>query len=426
MTEKFDCASCAAPLDFEGTPVQKCKFCGSTVIVPQELIRGNDFHPNNPAGMELDLAEVLKLIANGNKIAAIKLFRETFDVGLKEAKVAVESIEGGRGAILSSTRTADIKGAWSTNDSIAKRQLTSRVVKPILGSILLIFLLTAGFVATILYVTYRSVDRAFNNAVNPITKRGTTQSLPANELLKFGGKGSGPGRFSDNRYIGVDSSGGIYSAEYQGGRVQTFDRTGIFISQWTAGATIIADMAVGRDGVVYVLDARGIAAYDGSSGKLQRRIERPNLAGIAVTADGRVVAAGRKGIAILSDSLATISDRKDALTRANALKGFTHVAVDGLDNVYAVDASNREICKFAADGQFLKRISTDVSSPNSIAIDPKGRLFISDTSKMIAIDENGLPLGSFPVDQAFGSAFNDDGELLIASRPFVVKYSLGF
>ncbi|MBK9766857.1 MAG: hypothetical protein IPP63_07485 [Chloracidobacterium sp.] len=295
-----------------------------------------------------------------------------------------------------------------------------------MGSILLIFLLTAGFVATILYVTYRSVDRAFNNAVNPITKRGTTQSLPANELLKFGGKGSGPGQFSDNRYIGVDSSGGICSAEYQGGRVQTFDRTGIFISQWSAGATIIADMAVGRDGVVYVLDARGIAAYDGSSGKLQRRIERPNLAGIAVTADGRVVAAGRKGIAILSDSLATISDRKDALTRANALKGFTHVAVDGLDNVYAVDASNREICKFAADGQFLKRISTDVSSPNSIAIDPKGRLFISDTSKMIAIDENGLPLGSFPVDQAFGSAFNDDGELLIASRPFVVKYSLGF
>jgi len=37
-----------------------------------------------------------------------------------------------------------------------------------------------------------------------------------------------------------------------------------------------------------------------------------------------------------------------------------------------------------------------------------------------------LLLGSFPVDQAFGSAFNDDGELLIASRPFVVKYSLGF
>jgi len=427
MTETFDCASCSAPLDFEGKHVQKCRFCGSTVIVPPELIRANDAYSGRTSHVELDLSEILQLIAGGKKIFAIKLFRETFDVGLKEAKDAVDSIESGRGVDLSSIQNNGIRASSSGNADQGIGNVGLSMAKPILGIIGLIFLVTAVFVGIILYFTFRTVDRAFDNAANAITKPGSDRSAGVSEVLKFGGSGIGPGLFTDNRHIGVDSSGVIYCAEYQGGRIQTFDASGKYISQWSAGDnTIVRDMAVSRDGVVYILDVKGISAFEGSTGKLRRKVERRFLAGLSVLTDGRVIASGRSGIEILSNSLDTIVERNDAAKLANAASGFNLVAADGLDNIYAVDHRNGEICKFAPDGRFLTRIAAGTSSPNDIAIDPKGRIFVSDTSKINAIDANGVPLKTFPVTQAFGFVFNDAGELLLASRPYVIKYSLSF
>ena len=39
--------------------------------------------------------EIRELLASGNKIAAIKLYREETGIGLAEAKAAVESLEAG-------------------------------------------------------------------------------------------------------------------------------------------------------------------------------------------------------------------------------------------------------------------------------------------------------------------------------------------
>ncbi|MBX7054596.1 MAG: hypothetical protein K1X36_06540 [Pyrinomonadaceae bacterium] len=427
MTETFDCASCSAPLDFEGKHVQKCKFCGSTVIVPPELIRAAAGYSDRSSRVELDLSEILQLIAGGKKIFAIKLFRETFDVGLKEAKDAVDSIESGRGVDLSSMQSPAGLNGPSANTPQGIGKLGLSMVKPILGIIGLIFLVTALLVAVILYFAFRTVDRALDNAANTITRPNTDKASGVSEVLKFGGSGIGPGRFTDNRHIGVDSGGTIYSAEYQGGRIQSFDPSGKFVSQWSAGEDVIVrDMAVSRDGVVYILDTKGISAFEGSTGKLLQRADRRELTALSVMIDGRVVGAGRKGIEILSKSLEIITERKDAAKLASALSGFDLTAVDGLDNIYAVDRRNGEICKFASDGRFLTRIATGISSPNDIAIDPKGRLFVSETSKITAIDDKGLPLRTFPVTQAFGFVFNDAGDLLIASRPFVIKYSLAF
>ncbi len=425
MTETFDCASCSAPLDFEGKHVQKWKFCGSTVIVPPELIRANETYSNRSSHVELDLSEILQLITGGKKIVAIKLFRETFDVGLKEAKDAVDSIESGRGVDLSSIQSHVGQTQASANAAQSIGKLGLAMAKPILGMIGLIFLVTAVLVAAILYFAFRTVDRAFDNAANTITKPVAERSSGISEVLKFGGSGIGPGRFTDNRHVGVDSKGIIYSAEYQGGRIQSFDPYGNFVSQWSAGENaVVRDMAVSRGGVVYVLDIKGITAFDGSTGKAQWRVERRGLAAISVMVDGRVVGAGRYGIEILSRSLDNIIEHKDAAKLASAATGFSLVATDGLDNIYAVDHRNGELCKFAPDGRFLTRIATGSSSPNDIAIDPKGRIFVAETSKLTAIDEKGLPLKTFPVSQAFGFVFNDTGELLLASRPFVIKYSI--
>ena len=91
MTESFRCPSCSAPLEFEGKMMQKCKFCNSSVIVPSGVIQNSSSFGSfgeinfgdlsSLTGKALKIAEIQKLLQSGNKIGAIKVFRETFGVG---------------------------------------------------------------------------------------------------------------------------------------------------------------------------------------------------------------------------------------------------------------------------------------------------------------------------------------------------------
>ncbi|NJM53963.1 MAG: hypothetical protein HC846_11600 [Blastocatellia bacterium] len=96
MLQVIKCPSCAAPLECDGDAFEKCDFCGSQVAVNQ-----NNVFSENSFGFEgllrnaHQLKEILRLARNGNKIEAIRRYRETFGVGLKEAKDAVERLERG-------------------------------------------------------------------------------------------------------------------------------------------------------------------------------------------------------------------------------------------------------------------------------------------------------------------------------------------
>jgi len=107
----FQCPSCGASLSYEGGPelTITCQFCGSNVIVPEEL-RAQTAPPSaasapapDLSGLDLDkLAELKRLAHSGQKIEAIKLYRQIFDVGLKEAKEAVEKLEAGEPLVVTS------------------------------------------------------------------------------------------------------------------------------------------------------------------------------------------------------------------------------------------------------------------------------------------------------------------------------------
>src|ERR1043165_7629696 len=127
MAESFRCPSCSAPLEFEGKPMQKCKFCGSNVIVPSNVIQGSqvfggagniDFGDlSSLTGKALKIAEIQRLLQGRNKIQAIKVFRETFETGLKEAKDAVEAMERGEGIDISGmqVRAANAQANFHSN-----------------------------------------------------------------------------------------------------------------------------------------------------------------------------------------------------------------------------------------------------------------------------------------------------------------------
>jgi ribosomal protein L7/L12 len=103
MTTTLNCPKCGAPLEFNGGAdlTITCPYCHNLVIVPEEL-RGSTATQSGGAST-LDqlaqqsprLAEMSRMIRAGQKIDAIKIYREIYRVGLKEAKDAVDGLERG-------------------------------------------------------------------------------------------------------------------------------------------------------------------------------------------------------------------------------------------------------------------------------------------------------------------------------------------
>lgn len=108
MPNTFNCPSCGAPLDIDADsdPVIRCPYCKGTVVVPAELrLPAVGKKPQAPVVLEggigsafqqaAQLAEVTRLAQAGQKIEAIKLFRQLTGVGLKDAKDVVDGIAAG-------------------------------------------------------------------------------------------------------------------------------------------------------------------------------------------------------------------------------------------------------------------------------------------------------------------------------------------
>ncbi|HEX7541628.1 MAG TPA: PQQ-binding-like beta-propeller repeat protein, partial [Anaerolineales bacterium] len=86
----LNCPSCGAPLEYDGTSsIVRCKFCKNIALVPG-LPAAQEATPR------ASLDEVRLLAQNGNLVDAIRRYRELYGVGLKEAKDAVDALAAGK------------------------------------------------------------------------------------------------------------------------------------------------------------------------------------------------------------------------------------------------------------------------------------------------------------------------------------------
>ncbi len=83
--QAFACPNCAALLELEGDPpLVRCKSCGSITLLDAA---------GGPAGVPDGIVE---LVRAGNKVEAIKTYRERYEVSLERAKQAVDLIGAGQ------------------------------------------------------------------------------------------------------------------------------------------------------------------------------------------------------------------------------------------------------------------------------------------------------------------------------------------
>ena len=86
----LNCPACGAPLEADGTStVVRCKFCGNTSMLPGS-------HIGQTAGFSAGLDDIRKLAASGNLAEAIRRYCQEYGVDEQEARNAIAAIQGGR------------------------------------------------------------------------------------------------------------------------------------------------------------------------------------------------------------------------------------------------------------------------------------------------------------------------------------------
>jgi hypothetical protein len=423
MTEALLCPSCNAPLDYEDgddDPVVDCNYCNTPVILPASLREqapvGADQLPGFSGLSEQawQLKKIVRLARSNRKIEAVKLYRETFHVGLKEAKEGVEQLAAPPSLNLSS---ANFKIDPVVDEQIGRA--ASCTGKIMLVSFVGVVALFIGIVAIFLLT-------------NPFGQ--SSSLLPdsfATAELSFGGEGTGAGLFDDARQVGVEGDGNIYVGEYSEGRVQVFNAAGEFISLWTfENETPVTGMAVDRSGTVYIIHSGQLFLYDGSSGEMIGEWVHPEGWGfdhVAATADGGLAVSWQKH----SDDIVRFDSQgnitliiQEAISSVSGDSELnTYVAVDGFGNIYALGTFNDGVYVFTPEGKFTTRFGGSGDEPgqlraaNAIAVDGQSRVYVSDIKGIQVFDKDGRYLDTIKVQgAAFGLGFDDQNHLFVVTN----------
>jgi WD40 repeat protein len=378
-------------------------------------------------GDSTNLAQVAELIRSGNKIMAIKIYREMHGVGLADAKAAIDALAAGRQI-----------GSVAPYDPNAATKVVSETRQ--LGRVLLIGIII--FVAVILWISFHvsvsSNQSTTATAVIPIPSG--VPNLPAapagpppyaHQVLEFGSEGIGPGQFKDSRTIAVSPDGKIYVGEYSDGRVQAFDATGKFLSEWSIGKDkSLMSLAADRHGNVYVVVPFNIIRYDAATGMPQGQLESTfngneenymdccvALSGdvFAVTSDSNVVDLGPDG---------KIKSVFSASEKVGEDLSLERIAVLPTGEIFCLDRA-KGIFKFGPDGRYINRFGpTDdpdkgiIVAPEAIAVDGNACVYESASNPAIRVfNSYGNPIDSFGGDDVvFGLAIDDQNNIYACYR----------
>ena len=436
MATSFQCPNCSGPIVFEGRGLSvPCPYCGTTVIIPEELRSPTATHPGTV--QTLDLSEILAEMHAGRKINAIKLYRELTAVGLKEAKDAVEQLAASG---WNTTQQSTVNFQVITNPAIEEMPpRASQVNKPVLIWVLAVFLLAIIAGAVLIFNTPDGPVQSLAPLLLPTQTFIPSPTPFAQPALAFGDEGTGAGYFKDARSVAVDAQGRIFIGDYIPGRIQAFTADGTFIWQHlTEGDTdYVISLAASLDGKLYAAVGRSIEVFDTASGKLLDQWEPTepfsnHFDALALTPKGEVLAVEEDKL-VQYDPQGNVNLRVGGVDEAflklvgvkEASVRITGIAVDGSGNIY-ISTDNNYILKLAKDGSLIDRLNGEGSrGVDAFAVDGQGRIAWGYGGKIVVTDGEGRHLGEFTAPFMRDMAFNLKGELVAVrlSAPIIQVYS---
>jgi DNA-binding beta-propeller fold protein YncE len=482
----------------EGAATAQCQFCGNTIVVPEELRRQSSEAPaaapsQSPVlvgGMSFfeqlpKLREMGDLVRAGRRDEAIRLYQELFGASAQEAAGAVDQLAAGQpvtvhhvttahssalddsgifrfdntglpqiqvsGFGASSLGTPVVSSTTYTSSPVVVSRAPARraggclvaiIVLSILGTVAIGLLAgLAGFLPFLALPGLGDLDEIIPEVGDTVAE--VTNQYPR-VVLEFGGEGTGAGRFTDARHVGVDGDGNIYVADYSGGRIQVFDAQGEFQTQWQAGDgdddIYITGMAVARDGTVYLVYGSDLFHHDGQTGELIGQVDYVDGWGfgdVVTLPDGGLVAAwykNRDDIIIFDKDGETVTALQEAISGVTGDTEVTiRVAVDGLGNIYALGQLAEAVFHFSPDGDYVNRFGSggdekgQFRAAGAIAVDNQSRVYVSDIKGIQVFAGDGRYLSTINPPSnayAFGMAFDDDNFLYLVSNNKVYKYQL--
>lgn len=261
--------------------------------------------------------------------------------------------------------------------------------------------------------------------------------------MQFGKEGTGPGYFTDARFVSVDNNGHIFVGEFEGGKVQVFDEKGNYITQWKAtgdetGDIYLTGMAANRNSVLYTVVGSQLYVYDGMAGNLLGRFDHPDGWGfddVAVNPDGSVIASWYKN---RDDLIRFDRNGQVIMLVENAIGNVTgdlememKVAVNGTGDIYALAYFNEGVFSFSSDGNYISRFGSrgdekgQFTSPNAIAVDNLGKIYLADFPGVLIYASDGRYLDTLPVSGGvMGLTFDDQNNLYVVANEHILRFSL--
>ena len=351
----FNCPNCGAPLEPEkGVRSMTCKYCKTSVIIPKPLrSRPSQTATSTPVNAYPGIGKRLTIVI-------------TVGVGLLVAVIVCVAV--GVPALMNTVDRA-VFGDASASSSTSLPSDASMAT------------LEAGAVGWPTPDGYAAVAGS------------------------FGGQGVGQGLFEDARSVVVDHNGDLLVADYQDGRIQTFDPNGKFLSSFRAGdGTGVRALAAGPDGKIYAVDGgTGVSIYDATGKSLGSldSVNDPNA--LAVGPDGSLYVADQWDSLYRFDPSGKQTLQIDHLFQSVLGQGESnqYITVDGLGNIYVVGDLQDTVLKYSPDGKYLDKFSGQ-AEPNQpvvpgtvftaagLATDSHGRVYLLDWNDDFQIfDSNG-------------------------------------
>ncbi len=236
-------------------------------------------------------------------------------------------------------------------------------------------------------------------------------AMASTPQLSFGSLGSGPGKLDTPRGMAVDDSGNIYVADNRNHRVEKFDSSGNYVTEFDKGG-IPEGIAI-YNGTVYVVDRNstnvkeftpdGRLLYSfGSQGTNTGQLSNPER--IAIDNSGNIYVADTGDIQKF-DSKGTSLAQFLADSKYQCCLNVMGIAVDKSGDVYAADMGFHKIIKFSPTGSTMAEFNATFSAPDisgtpqDVAVDSEGNVYVADTydGRIVKLDPTGNPLSALEI-----------------------------